>query len=202
MKKLLTTLITGLLISISIIPAQAGEMLMEGETVPYTGYIFKREELDKFQFVKDERLLIEEEYEKRLALTRQPRSPLKAALFSLVLPGTGQIFVSEETAKGQVMLGTEIALMAGALYFGYRADSQLSDYANSGSKSDYNAASESRDIRNLFFYGMAGLGVYSAVDAYLGANRYNEKLKAGSKRSSLYIDMGGERVALGYRLRF
>ena len=86
MKKRLTTLITGLLIFINIVPAQAGEMLMEGETVPYTGYIFKREELDKLQFVKDERLLMEEEYEKILARTRQPRSQFKAALFSRAVP--------------------------------------------------------------------------------------------------------------------
>ena len=57
MKKRLKTLIIGLtLLSISPIAevVWAGDTLMEGERAPYGGFIFKREEVDKLQIMKNE----------------------------------------------------------------------------------------------------------------------------------------------------
>ena len=206
MKKPLQRLISGLtLLSISIalfVPASfAGETLMEGDRAPYGGFLFKREELDQFQLMKEEMKLLDRKYAEKLAEYTKPRSPAKAALFSLLIPGTGQLFYSDDWGKGKIMLGSEIFLLAGALFFSYQADSQLTSYSSSGNASDFNDATDSKNTRDLFFYGMVGLGIYSAIDAWLGVKQFN---KIADENTSLSYSIKPERnlLTLNYNLKF
>ena len=204
MKKRLKTLIIGLiLLSISPLPhaAWAGDILMEGERAPYGGFIFKRDEVDKFQIMRHEMDLLEKKYEEKLAEYQEPRSPRMAALFSLVMPGSGQLFYSEDYTKGKYMLGTELVLIAGALFFSYQADTQMASYASSRKASDFNAATDSKNTRDMIFYGVVALGLYSAFDAWTGVNRFNKKFE--NKEETAYrIGFDGEIVAMNYSVRF
>ena len=202
MKMLSRILISGLILFNSLVScAFAGDILMEGEKAPFDGFLFKRDELDKFQFIKHEKDLLEAQFNERLAEYRKPRSSGQAALFSFVLPGTGQLFYSEEVTKGKVMLGTEVVLALGALYYGYDATEKYSAYSKSQKAADFNVATDSENMRNMFFYGMVGLGVYSATDAWIGVKRYNNKLEA-EKKESISLHLDGDKLALKYTMRF
>lgn len=202
MKKLSRILISGLILFNSLVSGTfAGDILMEGEKAPYDGFLFKRDELDKFQFLKHEKDLLEAQFNEKLAEYKKPRSSSQAALFSFVLPGTGQLFYSEDTSKGKVMLGTEVVLALGALYYGYDATEKYSAYSKSQKAADFNAATDSESMRNMFFYGMVGLGVYSATDAWIGVKRYNSKLEA-EKKESISLNLDGDKIALKYTMRF
>ena len=202
MKMLSRILISGLILFNSLVScAFAGDILMEGEKAPFDGFLFKRDELDKFQFIKHEKDLLEAQFNERLAEYRKPRSSGQAALFSFVLPGTGQLFYSEEVTKGKVMLGTEVVLALGALYYGYDATEKYSAYSKSQKAADFNVATDSENMRNMFFYSMVGLGVYSATDAWIGVKRYNSKLEA-EKKESISLQLDGDKVAVKYTMRF
>ena len=202
MKRLSRILISGLILFNSLVSCTfAGDILMEGEKAPFDGFLFKRDELDKFQFIKHEKDLLEAQFTERLAEYRKPRSSTQAALFSFVLPGTGQLFYSEEVTKGKVMLGTEVVLALGALYYGYDATEKYSAYSKSQKAADFNVATDSENMRNMFFYGMVGLGVYSATDAWIGVKRYNNKLEA-EKKESISLHLDGDKLALKYTMRF
>ncbi|MEK9149700.1 MAG: hypothetical protein AAB267_06610 [Candidatus Desantisbacteria bacterium] len=94
------------------------------------------------------RAFSEEKTEAKMKYLDEKKSPSTALLWSLFITGAGQIY-NKETTKGLLMLGGEIACIA--------------------TVSDKN--------ETLPVIGIIGINIWSWVDAYKGANRYNEKLK-------------------------
>jgi hypothetical protein len=89
------------------------------------------------------------------------KSPTGAMLRSLAVPGWGQ-FYNEKPLKGIVFAGGQIGLIANAIIQNQWAQSATTPAA----KAFY------RDNRGLSLWWLAGVMLYSVVDAYVDAHLY------------------------------
>jgi hypothetical protein len=96
----------------------------------------------------------------------EKKSPNTALLWSLLITGGGQIY-NEEITKGLLMLAGQIACIATM----FEEETTTDDYGW------YTVTTTETKIKTPQLIGAIGLGIWSMVDAYKGANRYNEKLK-------------------------
>ena len=60
------------------------------------------------------------------------KSTLKAPLYSLIIPGSGQYLINNNKAKGMLFLGLEIIALAGYNHFLQKADNYKTEYQNYG----------------------------------------------------------------------
>ena len=90
------------------------------------------------------------------------KSPTGAMLRSLAVPGWGQ-FYNEKPLKGVVIAGGEIGLIANAIL-----QNQWAQNATTPAAKAFH-----RDNRGLSLWWLAGVMLYSVVDAYVDAHLYD-----------------------------
>ena len=114
-------------------------------------------------------------------LSAQPssKSPARAALYSALLPGLGQIYV-EQTWKG-IALGTAAVSLGLIVWRDYRdSERWMAEFRRSGSAEAEarHREGQRRFLRDLFF--LLGVWGYSITDAYVSCEffRFDEQNKA------------------------
>ena len=129
------------------------------------------------------------------------RSKTKAALMSLVVPGTGQLYKGH-TFKGAALLGSEIALGAAAITFHKRS------LYYQRRKEEHTFATESfhseeiglRRLRNTALIGMAGIWAFGIYDALAKESMPSILVSAPENRSlTLAPASEGAGISLVYR---
>lgn len=94
--------------------------------------------------------------------TKELKSPRGAMLRSMALPGWGQ-FYNEKCFKGVLIAGTELGLITNAII-----QNQLAQRASS----EYDRLFY-QDNRNLSFWWLAGVILFSMADAFVDAHLYH-----------------------------
>ncbi|MFH1368553.1 MAG: DUF5683 domain-containing protein [Elusimicrobiota bacterium] len=133
-------------------------------------------------------------------------TPANAAVRSLVFPGWGQWFNSQDV-KAYILGGLALAGIAATYSLDQRADSTYSDYVNRGVKNDplYDDYEAQQQQAATAFYFTAAVWIYGIADAYITADRYN-KSQRGSKNinaeSGMRFACNSGDISIIYRLRY
>jgi len=102
----------------------------------------------------------------------EKKSPSTALLWSLFITGAGQIY-NKETTKGLLMLAGKIVCVA--TMFKTETKTERTDY----SWGYIDTTTTETKIQTPQLIGAIGLSIWSCVDAYKQANRFNEKYGIG-----------------------
>ncbi len=104
------------------------------------------------------------------------KEPVIALVCSFLITGGGQVY-NNEIPKGLLMLGGEIVCLATMI----GTEEKTTDYGW------YTLTTEEPTIRPISVIGALGISIWSMIDAYQGANRFNDALKQ-NQRVSLLLD--------------
>ncbi|MEK9149118.1 MAG: hypothetical protein AAB267_03615 [Candidatus Desantisbacteria bacterium] len=111
-----------------------------------------------------------EKTEAKTKYLEEKKSPNTALLWSLLITGAGQIY-NKETPKGLLMLGGKILCIATMF-----KDETTTSQSGGGGVTITMTTTEKK-IQTPQLIGALGISIWSMIDAYKGADRYNEKLK-------------------------
>ncbi len=103
------------------------------------------------------------------------KAPVMASVYSFFLPGSSQYYISDKKTKGSIMLIADLALILGAAGFSMMSQQSFNDYSTTGEVDSYNEGADQIAMRNMLVYSILGLGTYSAVDAYIEANKKQKR---------------------------
>ena len=115
------------------------------------------------------------------------KSPMNAAVRSLMLPGWGQFF-NEQPTKGLIFAGAELVAIGTAFMMYSSANSTYNDYETQRTTALYDDYSSKIDTANMFVYASAAIWIGNVIDAYLSADSDNgtrQKIKKSKKSKSI-----------------
>lgn len=122
------------------------------------------------------------------------KSPMNAAVRSLILPGWGQFF-NEQPTKGLIFAGAELIAIGTAFMMSSSANSAYSDYETQRTTALYDDYSSKIDTANMFVYLAAAIWMGNVVDAYLSADsgpstpkKKSTTIKKSSKKKKVEVE--------------
>jgi len=102
----------------------------------------------------------------------EKKSPNTALLWSFLITGAGQIY-NKETTKGLLMLGGKIVCVATMF------EKETTKSTSGGGGVTVTMTMTETKVKTPQLIGAIGISVWSLIDAYKGANRFNEKYGIG-----------------------